>query len=203
MSPWFKLTLASRITICRMMGIPVFILLLTYYLQSLKAGQPNEVLRVWALTVFLGVALTDALDGYIARARNQITRLGRILDPLADKMLLLSAVIMLTRPSIPALEPQLPIWYTLIIISRDAFLIAGAFVIDHLVGHVEIHPRLTGKLSTVFQMTCIVWVLAAWPVAPFKWIVWSGGAITVFAWILYFIDGFRQLEHSEASQLET
>ena len=103
------LTLANKITLARILGIPVFVLLMIYYVMGLQRGAPNEYLRWSSLVLFVVVALTDALDGYVARSRDEITHLGRILDPLADKALLLSSLIMLTRPSIPALQPQIPI----------------------------------------------------------------------------------------------
>jgi CDP-diacylglycerol--glycerol-3-phosphate 3-phosphatidyltransferase len=188
------LTPANRVTILRILGVPVFILLLLYYTLNLSAGQPKEFQRVAALVVFLAIALTDAVDGFMARARGEITRLGSILDPIADKALLVSALILLTRPSIPKLQPQFPIVFTLIVISRDALLIAGAFVVHHETGRVQIRPRWTGKTATVLQMLAITWALAKGPITPFVVLVGAAGLFTIVSWIQYLVDGVRQLE---------
>jgi CDP-diacylglycerol--glycerol-3-phosphate 3-phosphatidyltransferase len=196
------ITLASKITICRFLSVPVFVLLLIYYTQSLKGDAPNEYFRVAALGLFALAAISDALDGYIARSRNEITRLGKILDPLADKAILLSALAVLTRPSLESLQPQFPIGYTLLIVSRDVFLIAGAFVIDHYAGKVDIHPRLVGKASTFFQMLAVIWVLAAGPARFFRPVLWISGVFTLVSGIVYLVDGLRQLEHAEHDKQE-
>ena len=85
------MTFATQITIFRILLIPVFIGLAVYYGQSVTAGVPNEALRLWTIASFGLAAFSDALDGYIARNYNQSSKLGAILDPLADKLMLLSA----------------------------------------------------------------------------------------------------------------
>ena len=189
-----RITLATRITILRMMGIPVFVLMSVYYLMSISRAAPIETYRWVALGLFLVVAATDAIDGYLARSRNEITRLGKFLDPLADKMLLVSAIILYTRPGLPALEPQFPVWYTLLVLSRDLFLIVGAFVISLVAGKVEIHPRWTGKACTLLQMITIGWVLIAGPMGPFYWLIVISAAVVLFSWFQYLLDGLRQME---------
>ncbi|MBN1270608.1 MAG: CDP-alcohol phosphatidyltransferase family protein [Kiritimatiellae bacterium] len=191
------ITLATKITIFRFLAVPVFVLFLIYYTESLARGEPNEYFRVWALVIFLIAALTDALDGSVARSRNEITRLGTILDPLADKAVLVSALVLLTRPSLATLQPQFPVGYTLVVISREVFLIAGAFVIDHYAGHVHIEPHLLGKVTTFFQMLAITWALASGPQTPFRIVVWIAGIFTVISGIVYLIEGIRQVETAE------
>ncbi|MCX7007962.1 MAG: CDP-alcohol phosphatidyltransferase family protein [Kiritimatiellaeota bacterium] len=154
-----KLTLATKVTIVRIMGVPVFIALLVYYLIGLRNGEDIALERTLALVVFAAVALTDALDGYLARSRNEVTDLGRMLDPIADKALLLSGLVLLTRPSLPALAPHIPVWFTTLVISRDVVLILGSFLVHELAGNVTVQPRISGKLATVFQMATIIWVL--------------------------------------------
>lgn len=192
------MTLANKITTLRILSIPIFVLLLIYYTLSVKQGEANELYRLIALVLFLAVALTDALDGYFARSRNEITRLGRILDPIADKALLISALILLTRPSLPELQPQFPIFFTLVVISRDLVLIAGAVIIHGICGTVEIQPHMTGKIATVMQMLVIVWALAALPVGPFTGLVWTAGVFTLISGLYYLVDGVKQLDKSSA-----
>ncbi len=189
-------TLATRVTIVRIMGVPVFILLLIYYILGLSQGEVHVTQRLLALGVFVAVALTDALDGYLARSRNEVTQLGRVLDPLADKALLLSGLILLTRPNLPELVPHIPIWFTALVISRDVVLVVGYLLIHHFAGHVDVHPRWTGKLATVLQMLTIIWVLLQTAAPHFLWLVGAAGFFTAVAGLQYIVDGVRQLEHA-------
>jgi CDP-diacylglycerol--glycerol-3-phosphate 3-phosphatidyltransferase len=188
-------SLANKITIVRIMSIPLLILVLLYYIAELRTGADNVLLRGLALFIFVLVAGTDALDGYLARSRGEVTAFGRILDPLADKALMLSSLIVLTRPSIPALEPHIPVWFTLLVISRDVVLILGAMLIHFMTGRVEVAPRFSGKGATLFQILAIVWVLARGPVMPFMVLVAIAGMFTFMSGALYVFDGIRQLEH--------
>lgn len=188
------ITLATKVTIARILGIPVFILVMIYYKMSLAAGAPIEGYRHAALVLFLVIAASDALDGYLARSRDEETRLGAILDPLADKTLLLSAIILLTRPSLPELSPQFPVWFTLIVISRDAVLLGGSYLIHAMTGHVDVHPRITGKVATFLQMGAIVAALIPLPYTVFFWIAVIAAVFTLLSGLQYIADGVRQLE---------
>jgi CDP-diacylglycerol--glycerol-3-phosphate 3-phosphatidyltransferase/cardiolipin synthase len=195
-----KLTLANRITIGRFLLIPVFILFTVYYMLSVSNGFPNEWLRWAAMMLFVITCLTDALDGYFARSRNERTRLGALLDPLADKSLLVSALLLLTGPWGRCFNPHLPIWYVLLVISRDVILIAGALLIHFAVGHAEVRPRIAGKMATFFQMGLILWVLASAPARGFRWLLWTAAACTLVSALLYISDGIRQLEKAHAHE---
>jgi cardiolipin synthase (CMP-forming) len=189
------LTLATKVTIARILGIPVFILLLLYYRMALDGGESADGYRWSALAVFAAVAATDAFDGWLARSRGEVTRLGQILDPIADKALLLSSVILLTSPRLTVLAPQFPIWFALIVISRDAVLIAGAFLIHTLHGSVRIRPHLTGKCATALLMASICGALLRVSAPWFRGLVWTTGAFIAISGLLYLVDGVRQLEH--------
>ena len=196
------LTLANKITILRILSVPFFVLMLIYYTMGLKNGHARELHRMTALVVFCLVAMSDALDGYIARSRHQITTLGRILDPLADKALLLSGLILLTRPSIAALQPHIPVWFTLLVISRDVVIVLGAVLVRAVAGAVTVKPRVAGKISTFFQMVAILWVLVGGAQGPFYlWIV-IAGLFTFSSFMIYLYDGVRQLEQSAAARRE-
>ena len=190
-----KLTLATKVTIARLMGVPVFITLLVYYLIGLYNGEDIWLERMLALVVFTVVAATDALDGYLARSRNEVTDLGRMLDPIADKALLLSGLILLTRPSLPALAPHIPVWFTTLVISRDVVLILGSFLVHELAGNVTVQPRLSGKLATFFQMATIIWVLVGGAERQFNWFLGAAAVLTAISWCQYVVDGARQLAH--------
>ncbi|MFH0878918.1 MAG: CDP-alcohol phosphatidyltransferase family protein [Lentisphaerota bacterium] len=189
-----SMTLANRITIARILGVPFFIMMLVYYTTSLSAGQPQEIYRYMALLLFVLVALTDAVDGYFARSRNEVTDLGRVLDPMADKALLLSSLLFLTKPSIPGLYPHIPIWFTVLVISRDAVLVLGYMVIHHFTGKVKVQPRIAGKAATVFTMMAIMCVLARGSQVLFFVLVWIATLFVLISWLLYLLDGIRQLE---------
>jgi len=195
-----NLTLANRITLGRFLLIPVFILLILYHIRSVAEGAPNEMLRWAGLMMFVVICLTDALDGYFARSRNERTRLGTLLDPLADKSLLLSSLVLLTGPWGACFNPHLPVWYVLLVISRDVALIAGAVFIHLAVGHIEVRPRLAGKLSTFFQMGLIFWVLGQAPVRWFPFLLWSAAGFTLISAFQYVSDGIRQLEKAHVRE---
>ena len=105
-----NLTAANQLTILRMLLIPAFVILLLYGHQG------------WALTTFLVAGLTDLLDGLIARATGQKTTLGAWLDPMADKLLLVTMFVVLTLPDIGSAN-RLPIWFTVLVISRDVAIV--------------------------------------------------------------------------------
>jgi CDP-diacylglycerol--glycerol-3-phosphate 3-phosphatidyltransferase/cardiolipin synthase len=188
------LTLANRITIVRILGTPVFILLMVYYTLGLRAGEAVPAYRSAALFLFLIVVVTDGLDGYFARRRHEESNLGKILDPIADKLLMISAIVLLTRPSLPELHPQFPIWFAMLVISRDVVLVAGSYVIHLHNGTVQVVPRWSGKLATVLQMLCVGWALAALPSTWFSSLVVAAGVFTLISGIQYVMDGTRQIE---------
>ncbi len=194
-----NLTLANRITIGRLLCIPVFVVLTLYYIKSVSDHQPDEWLRWAALMVCVATCLTDALDGYFARSRNEITRLGTLLDPLADKALLISSLVLLSGPwAATCFNPHLPLWYAGLVISRDVFLIMGSILIHMTVGHATVQPRLSGKIATFFQMGLILWVLGQAPAAGFPWVLWIAAGFTLISALQYVSDGIRQLEKAHA-----
>jgi cardiolipin synthase len=103
--------------------------------------------------------LTDALDGYVARHAGQITRLGAMLDPIADKLLTGSAYIVLTWGSVAACV--LPVWLTVTLLFRDLMLVAGVIVVNLTVGPIEFPPSRLGKASTALNILTGAVVLAA------------------------------------------
>ena len=198
-----NLTLANRITIARILLIPVYILLTIYYMLSVSNEMPNELLRWAALVVFVITCLTDALDGYFARVRNERTRLGTLLDPVADKSLLVSSLILLTGPWGHCFNPHLPVWYVLLVISRDVLLIAGALFIHFAVGHTEVQPRISGKMATFFQMGLVLWVLSSAPANGFLWVLGAAAACTLISAYQYLTDGVRQLEKAHVHEKQS
>jgi cardiolipin synthase (CMP-forming) len=191
------MTTANKITIIRILLIPFFVVETLYYVET-----GNEVHRLAAILSFAVTSILDGVDGYIARRYNQKSELGAILDPLADKFLLVSGVVLLSFNHAPRLG-QIPLWLTGTIIGRDLLLLTGIAVIRLIVGKVVVRPRLFGKIATVFQMIVIIWILLDWDRdLDRRWIVvWTLGAgiCTGLSGLLYVWDGVKQLGAHPAS----
>src|ERR1700719_4197692 len=122
------MTTANKITVVRILMIPAFVTMAIYYGNSVQTGTPMEWQRYAAIAIFLVAAASDGLDGYIARHFNQRSALGVILDPIADKGLLLSGVITLSISSWstnPAYG-KFPLWIPVLVITRDAVILVGS-----------------------------------------------------------------------------
>ena len=187
------MTTANKITILRILLIPFFVVQVLYYVRS-----GHEIHRLFAILSFAIAAICDGVDGYIARRYNQRSELGAILDPLADKLLLVSGIVLLSIDHSPRLM-TIPLWLTGTIIGRDVLLLIGLLVIQMTVGKVTVRPRMLGKASTVLQMAIVLWILLKWPE---KWLwVWIIGAAvcTGGSGLLYIWDGVRQLSAHPAS----
>jgi cardiolipin synthase len=190
-------TTANKVTIGRILLIPLFVVEVLNYVN---AG--NEVHRLVALITFATAAILDGVDGYIARHYNQRSELGTILDPLADKLLLVSGVIVLSFDHQPLLG-QLPLWLAGTIIGRDIVILAGMIVIQFTVGKVTARPHVVGKVATVLQMISVLWVLLKWDAGSgARWLLgWTTAAalLTGISGIIYVMDGVRQLSQSPHS----
>ncbi len=186
------MTLANKITVTRILLIPVFVTLAIYYGASVQSGEANLSYRIAALATFGLAALSDGLDGWIARRFKQGTRLGQILDPIADKALMLSAILTLSFAHWPV---SLPIWFAVLVIGRDAIILVGIAIIHHLNGKVHIAPHWTSKACTFFQLLCIVWVMLDFRTSAPQPIPLIGLAalFTAISGAVYVLEGIRQL----------
>jgi CDP-diacylglycerol--glycerol-3-phosphate 3-phosphatidyltransferase len=146
-----RLNWPNRVTLTRMLLIPVFLI------AALQVAE-DPADRWVAFTIFLVVAAGDALDGFLARRQNAETELGRLLDPAADKMLMMSAYVLLASQRWAG--PPIPSWVSVVVVSRDVF-IAFAFVFVQLVtGEFPLHVSWLGKVCTTAQMVTVLAVLA-------------------------------------------
>lgn len=186
-------TTANKISVFRILLVPVFVGFAAWYGNSVGAGAPDERYRHAATFIFALAALSDALDGYIARHYNQQTRLGAILDPLADKLIMLSAVITL---SVTAWPQRFPLWFPVIIILKDVVSIAGAFIIKHFAGKVHIQAHWTGKVCTVSQIVALLWVMLDIRLLPAMWSAAVAALFSVLSGGINLADGIRQLQSS-------
>ncbi|MGE9270421.1 MAG: CDP-alcohol phosphatidyltransferase family protein [Verrucomicrobiales bacterium] len=190
------MTTASKITVTRILLVPVFAVFAIYYGVSVEEGEPKEWLRVWALATFILASASDGLDGWVARRFKQQSRLGATLDPIADKSLLLTAIITLSFVEWGPGGWQIPRWFTALVIFRDCLILGGVAVLHFMNHQVVIQPHWTGKVCTFTQMFALGWVmLRVIPMDPIYpclvaalFTLWSGYA--------YFHEGLLQLRDS-------
>jgi CDP-diacylglycerol--glycerol-3-phosphate 3-phosphatidyltransferase len=191
------MTTANKITIVRIAMIPAFVLMAIYYGQSVQRGAPEEWQRFAAIVIFLAAAISDGLDGYVARRYNQRSALGVILDPIADKGLLLSGIITLSISNWNVTDPnygRFPLWFPVLVITRDVVILVGSAVLHLLNGKVQVRPSWTGKVATVLQMTAIAWVMLQLTFLPLIYVVIAAGLFTFISGCVYVADGVRQLQ---------
>jgi CDP-diacylglycerol--glycerol-3-phosphate 3-phosphatidyltransferase len=191
------MTTANKITVVRILMIPAFVTMAIYYGESIKRGQPLEWQRFTAIAIFILAAISDGLDGYVARRYHQRSTLGIILDPIADKGLLLSGIITISLTNWSEVESQsgkFPAWFPVLVISRDAILLVGTLVLYLLNGKVQVKPHWTGKVATVLQMIAIGWVMLQLRIVSLLFIVLAAGLFTLVSGIVYVTDGVRQLQ---------
>ena len=168
------LTAANQLTLLRMLLIPAFVILLMYGYRG------------WALVTFLTAGLTDLFDGLIARMTGDKTTLGAWLDPMADKLLLLTMFVMLTLPDIGH-PNRLPLWFTVLVISRDVAIVATVAVVNLAIGPRTFRPSIYGKIATALYI--ITGVVALYfnylgePSSLVRVLIYASLAITVVsAW---------------------
>ena len=178
------LTVANQLTLLRMLLIPALVILVVYGLNG------------WALIVLVGAGLTDALDGILARWWGQRTTLGALLDPMADKLLLISTFVVLTIPSLD-LPNRLPIWLTVLVISRDVIIVVTVAIVNLSIGRRTFKPTLLGKLATlVYLLTAAVTMYFNWlgrPSALVDVAIYATLGVTLISGLHYIAHASRVL----------
>jgi len=172
------LNLPNSLTIARIVIIPLFIIAVIYKRYD------------YALYMFIVAALTDTLDGFIARLTNQKTALGTFLDPLADKFLLITSFIVFS------MNGWLPKWLTITVISRDVIVITG-WVLVYLITHTSnVKPTVTGKAAIAMQLILLCYVLLDINVGFLpndiqNVLIWLTAALTIISGLHYIYRGFK------------
>ena len=185
---WTTLTAANQLTLLRMLLIPAFVIFLVYEYSG------------WALVTMVTAGITDALDGLIARRTGQKTTLGAWLDPMADKLLLVTTFVMLTLPGL-GFANRLPIWLTVLVISRDVAIVVAVAVVNLAVGRRTFLPSIYGKLATAIYIATVVATLLfnylerQSPVVTAC--IYASLAITIVSGVDYVRQGTRLLKHTE------
>ena len=183
-------TLPNLVTIARMVLVPPFIMLVV-------SNRPG-----WALAVFATAGISDALDGFVARRFGQRSELGAFLDPVADKLLVTAALVVLSIPDHPASFPhfvllnRFPILLTILTISRDVFIVLIALVIHLATGLTRFPPTVCGKITTVVQVVtvCVILLynhLQIRSTAVVPGLVYLTLAVTLLSGFHYILHGAR------------
>ncbi|MBO2532206.1 CDP-diacylglycerol--glycerol-3-phosphate 3-phosphatidyltransferase [Planifilum fulgidum] len=192
------MNLPNKITLARIFLVPVvmFFLLVRFNLGQFQFGQGViTVSEIIAALIFILAAVTDGLDGYIARKRKLVTNLGKLLDPLADKLLISAALISLVEMQ------RLDAWVAIVIISRE-FAVTGLRMIAAAEGQV-IAASPWGKLKTIVQIVAIVALMINnFPFSSFAFpfagiITWAAVIITVWSGVDYFIKNWKVIRFSK------
>ena len=172
----------NAITIIRILLIPLF-------LYKVIQGD-----LVFATAVYLTAAVSDGLDGFIARVWNMKTKLGTFLDPMADKLLVTTSFLTLSVIDI------IPLWITLTVISRDIIIVGGSLLVYLMKGELTIRPQPIGKITTFFQFSYILLVLLGSAfVIPilsklYNPMLLITGGLTIVSLAVYILDGLKALE---------
>ena len=171
------MNIPNTITLIRIILIPFFVDLMIYGYHGA------------ALVVFIIACLTDALDGMVARLTNTRTELGAFLDPMADKLLIVTSFITL------AVLGKIPIWLVIIVVSRDVILVLGSLVIHFTGRDFTIRPALVGKATTVLQfaVVAVTLVLIAYNIRQdyIEWLHWTTATLTVISGVHYVMQGMK------------
>ena len=192
---------ANRITIVRILLIVPFVSCM------LKINDPalGELMRYIAVIIFLVMASSDVLDGYLARSKGQITRLGSFLDPMADKLLMTSACLLLASRRAQVGVFELPDTVVVLIVGKDLFLLIGFLVIYFITFQVRIVPALIGKIASALQLSMVAAILLAPEISGFVpgwiWFLrvlwWSAAGTAILATLIYIRNGSRYIEEHE------
>ena len=190
---------ANAITTMRLLLIPVFGVLAVMYGRSIQDGAPEETLRYLALVAFILAAASDGIDGYVARKLNVTSKLGAVLDALADKVLMLTGLVTLSFVSWGDADWLIPMWYLIMVVARDVSIGIGCAMILSLNKKLEVNPHWSGKATTIAQLFTLGWVMLR--VVP-----WSPLYPTIIAAVLtlwsswaYSLNCIRQLNQIKSN----
>jgi len=179
------MNLANKFSFVRLFLTPIFVLTILYYRVD------NILLASLPVIIFLLAIITDGVDGFIARRYDQATRLGAVLDPLADKFLITVAFIALTFTTTIPPHLRIPPWVLIVVITRDIFIVTGASIIYMMFEYIEFKPSLLGKITTFIQMVTILSVLLRF---NYSYVIWNTTVVfTIASGIQYLIRTNRLL----------
>ncbi|MBC8481350.1 MAG: CDP-alcohol phosphatidyltransferase family protein [Planctomycetes bacterium] len=199
---------ANRITILRILLIVPFVICMLKMNSSNVSQLQSDLLRYAGIFIFAIMAASDGVDGYLARRKGQITKLGSFLDPTADKLLMTCACLLLASKSGGVEGFLLDPAVVILIIGKDVFLLLGFLIIFFLTFEVRIVPVFVGKLSTILQLAMVAGILIAPEISRFidGWLIflkilwWSAAITAIFTTLIYIRNGSRYIdEHDQSS----
>ena len=200
-----KLSWASRITILRILLIIPFVsFMLKINDPALSPGVQNAM-RYVSIIIFLAMAVSDGIDGYLARRKKQITKLGAFLDPLADKLLMTCACLLLASQRGHVGDFLLPPTVVVLIIGKDLFLLIGFVIVYLITSQIRIVPVFIGKLATTLQLSMVAGILIAPEVSGvlpgwiwfLRFLWWSAAGTAIITTLIYIRNGSRYIEQYE------
>jgi CDP-diacylglycerol--glycerol-3-phosphate 3-phosphatidyltransferase len=202
-----KLNLATRITILRILLIVPFVSFMLKINDSALSPVLQDVMRYVSIFIFLIMAVSDAVDGYLARIKKQVTKLGAFLDPIADKLLMTCACLLLASERGHVQDFLLPPTVVVLIIGKDLFLLIGFLIVYFITSQIHIVPVFIGKLATALQLSMVTGILIAPEVSivfpGWIWFLrilwWSAAGTAILATLIYIRNGSRYIEQYEQS----
>ena len=204
-----KLNWANRITILRILLLVPFVSCMLKINDPALEAVGRQAMRYVSIVIFLIMAASDVLDGYLARKTGQITRLGAFLDPMADKLLITCACLLLASQRAGIDGFRLPSTVVVLIIGKDIFLLLGFLVVYFTTFQVRVIPARIGKIATTLQLSMVAGILIAPELSGFVpgwiWVLrvlwWSAAGTAILATLIYIRKGNRYIEEHE-QQLE-
>lgn len=193
------MTLASKITCIRIIVAPIYAVVCLMYGYTVAIHAPHEGFRLTAMALFATAALSDALDGWIARRFNQISPLGAFLDPLADKTLILTTALVLSATQWDLPNWHLPWWYTATLYTRELIIIFGVLYLQKKQAPIHFSPHWSGKICTATIFIALSWVMLKITCISPNYPCLLSAAMILFSTTLYICQGFRLLKAAKSS----
>ncbi len=170
------MNLPNLFTMSRLLLVPVMFMCLFYQFKG-YAG-----MELWTKAILVIIIISDFLDGFLARWLDQMTPLGSVLDPLADKLFVLTSYILL------AVFQKMPVWLSIIVVAKDILVVCGWFIMMLMFHQYEIRPTLLGKTATAFQFFTVCGIIFFPNAYVLNWLYYLTSIVTILALIHY---GFR------------
>ena len=202
-----RLSWANRITILRILLIVPFVICMLNINDSEFSLSGQHWMRFFSVLIFTAMAVSDIFDGYYARKKKEITRLGSFLDPTADKLLMTCACLLLSSKHSGVDGFLLPLTVVVLIIGKDLFLLLGFLIVYFITFQVRIVPVFIGKIATILQTSMVMGILIAPEVSIYipgwiwflRFLWWSAAATAILATFIYIRTGSRYIEEYEQS----
>ena len=206
-----KMNLANRVTITRILLLVPFTICMLQINDTAYSESARNIFRYASLALFLTMAASDGLDGYLARKKGQVTKLGAFLDPMADKLLMMCACLLLASKTGSIDGFRLPPAVAVLIIGKDMFLLMGFITVFFLTTEVHVVPEKIGKYATVLQLTMVSAILIAPEMSnvipSWIWFLrilwWTAASTAIIATLIYIRTGTRYIETFDNSAEKT